>query len=320
MCSGPNARIESPLGAIVVDASGDYDGSFLTVSEGVENLAITTKEQTIFVLPGVYKEQVLIPKLAGPLVLQGSTCDTMTYADNEVTIVQATAQKDLPKELTKGRNDMTSTLRFKSSNVKVYNLNIANTAGSVGQAVAATIDGTDYGFYACNFTGYQDTLYANKGRELFAQSYISGAVDFVFGSKATAWFKSCDIETVGKGCITANGRSDELNPSYFVFNNARVFGSNAVGSSCLGRPWRPFARVAWQNSELSDVINPQGWSAWDSTSSTDDVHFREFNNTGLGAATDERVEFSLELQKAVPITDILGEDFETEWWVDTDFL
>ncbi|KAF1791741.1 Pectinesterase, Asp active site [Phytophthora cactorum] len=302
-CSGPNARIEPPTGAVVVDATGDYDGSYVTMSKGVESLDITTTDvQTIFVMPGIYEEQVLIPRLAGALVLQGSTCDTRSYEDNEVTVTQATAQRDLPREVTKGRNDLTSTMRFKASNVTVYNLNIANTAGNIGQAVAATVDGTDYGFYGCNFTGYQDTLYANKGRQLYAQSYISGAVDFVFGSKATAWFESCDIETVGKGCITANGRSSEDNPSYYVFNNARVYGSNP------------------KNSELSEVINPLGWSAWDATSDTNYVHFREFNNTGAGAAMDERVEFSLELKKAVDITEILGEDYESEWWVNSEYL
>ncbi|POM76710.1 Pectinesterase [Phytophthora palmivora] len=320
-CSGPNARIEPPAGAIVVDATGDYDGSYVSMSEGVKTLDVTTSDaQTIFVMPGIYEEQVFIPKLSGALLIQGSTCDATSYVDNEVTITQATAQKDLPREVTKGRNDLTSTMRFKPNNVKVYNINIANTAGNVGQAVAATVDGTGYGFYGCNFTGYQDTLYANKGRQLYAKSYISGAVDFVFGSTATAWFEDCDIETIGKGCITANGRNSEENPSYYVFNNARVFGSNPAGSSYLGRPWRPFARVVWQNSELSDVINPLGWSAWDATSSTNDVHFREFKNTGAGAPTDERVEFSLELKKAVDITEILGEDYESEWWVDTDYL
>ncbi|KAG1687861.1 hypothetical protein DVH05_004591 [Phytophthora capsici] len=320
-CSGKNARIEPPVGSIVVDATGDYDGSYVTMKEAVEALDVTTTAvQTIFVMPGVYEEQVLVPSIAGALVLQGSTCDARSYEDNEVTITQATAQKDLPREVTKGRNDLTSTMRFKASNVTVYNLNIANTAGNVGQAVAATVDGTDYGFYGCNFTGYQDTLYANKGRQLYAQSYISGAVDFVFGSKAMAWFESCDIETIGKGCITANGRSTEENPSYYVFNNARVYGSNPKGSSYLGRPWRPFARVVWQNSELSDVINPLGWSAWDAASSTNDVHFREFNNKGDGAATDERVDFSLELKKAVDMTTILGEDYESQWWVDEAYL
>ncbi|RLN37150.1 hypothetical protein BBI17_009565 [Phytophthora kernoviae] len=291
VCSGPNARTQPPAGAIVVDATGVYNGSFLNVSAGVANLDPNmTAEQNIFVFPGVYHEQVFVTSLAGPLVLQGYTCDSM------------------------------STVRFKSDNVKVYNLNVANTAGNVGQALAVNVAGTDYGFYGCNLTGYQDTVFANKGRELYARSYISGAIDFVFGTYSTSWFESCDIEVLGKGCITANGRTNETNPSSFVFNRARVFGNVKNGSSYLGRPWRPYARVVWQNSEFSDVINPKGWSIWNNISSTDNVYFKEFNNTGPGAAIDKRVAFSGQLNAAVDITDILGENYASEWWVDTKYL
>ncbi|KAF4135952.1 Pectinesterase [Phytophthora infestans] len=319
-CSGPNARTEPPSGAVVVDASGAYNGSFKTVVEGVANLPNSTAGQTLFIFPGVYNEQVSVPKLAGPLLLQGYTCDTTSYAANEVTITQAKAQKDIPPEIENNRNYLTSTLGLKSSKVKVYNLNVANTVGKVeknGQGVAIYADGADYGFYACNFTGYQDTVCANKGRELYAKSYISGAVDFVFGQRAMAWFESCDIESIGEGWITANGNANATVTSEYVFNNARVFGN---GSTYLGRPWRPFARVVWQNSELGDIVNPEGWAAWDESTSTADVYFKEFNNKGPGAAIDQRVAFSGHLDAAVAIKDILGENFESEWWVDTTFL
>ncbi|KAG6965831.1 hypothetical protein JG688_00007020 [Phytophthora aleatoria] len=275
---------------------------------------------TLFVFPGVYNEQVSVPKLAGPLVLQGYTCDTTSYAANEVTITQAKAQKDIPPEIENNRNYLTSTLGLKSSKVKVYNFNVANTAGKIeenGQAVAIYADGADYGFYACNFTGYQDTVCANKGRELYAKSYINGAVDFVFGQRAMAWFESCDIESIGEGWLTANGNANATLTSEYVFNNAHVFGN---GSTYLGRPWRPFARVVWQNSELGDIVNPEGWAAWDDSTSTADVYFKEFNNSGPGAAIDQRVAFSEQLDAPVAITDILGENYESEWWVDTNFL
>ncbi|KAG7377414.1 hypothetical protein PHYBOEH_000881 [Phytophthora boehmeriae] len=323
LCSGPNARTVPPAGAIVVDATGAYNGSFLNVSAGVAHLDLKTKsEQTIFVLPGVYHEQVFVPSLDGPLVVQGYTCDAKTYTYNTATITQAKAQKDIPAEVTKNRNDLTSTLRFKTDSVKVYNLNVANTAGNVGQALAVNVAGTDSGFYACNFSGYQDTVYANKGRELYARSYISGAVDFVFGTYSKSWFESCDFEVVGKGSISANGRNNETNPSWFVFNKARVFGNLNVksGMGYLGRPWRPYARVVWQNSELSDVINPEGWDTWNNDNNTGNVYFKEFNNTGPGAATDKRVGFSGQLIAPVNITDMLGEGYASEWWVDTKYL
>ncbi|KAE8956143.1 hypothetical protein PF011_g31575 [Phytophthora fragariae] len=248
-CSGPNTRITPPPGAIVVDATGTHRGSFRTLAQGVGKLSTSTTPQTIFVYPGVYREQVIVPKLNGPLILQGYTCDAMVYTSNQVTITQAKAQKDIPASIINNRNDLTTTLLLKSDNVKVYNLNVANTAGDVGQAIAVKTDGANYGFYACKFTGYQDTLYANKGPSVYAKSYISGTVDFVFGLYAQAWFETCDIVSIGKGCIGANGRDSATNPSRYVFNNARVTGTCGVGTAYLGRPWKPFSRVVWQMAE-----------------------------------------------------------------------
>ncbi|GMF23900.1 unnamed protein product [Phytophthora fragariaefolia] len=288
-CSGPNARAAPPTGAIVVDASGAHPGSYRTVAQGIAQLSTTTTLQTVFVYPGVYREQVTVPLLNGPIVLQGYTCDSMAYGSNQVTITYSKAQKDIPSTVTKNRNDLTTTLLLKSNNVKVYNLNVANTAGNVGQAIAVKADGANTGFYACKFTGYQDTLYANQGPSLYAKSYISGAVDFVFGLYAQAWFESCDIVSVGKGCIAANGRESASNPSIYVFNNARVSGTSGAGTAYLGRPWKLYSRVIFQNSDLGDVINPEGWQKWNGDNNVANVYFKEFNNRGTGATLNKRV-------------------------------
>ena len=324
-CSGPQARFKPPPGAIVVDAKGDpkhHGGSYRTMKEGVAKLDVRTdKEQTIFVFPGVYKEQVVVPPLKGALVIQGATCDATSYVKNEATITHAMARKDLPPGVTGDHNALTSSMRFESNNVKVYNLNIANTAGNVGQAVAATIDGTNYGFYGCNFTGYQDTLLTKKGLQLNAKSYINGAVDYIFGGKAAAWFEDCDIESIDKGFITANGRESKDSVSFYVFNHARVYSSDdkAIGTSFLGRPWRPFARVVWQNSELGRVVAPAGWSKWGDDDTTT-LHFGEFNNSGPGAATEHRANFSQQLTEAVDIKELFGDSYKSEWWVDPAYL
>ncbi|KAI9986577.1 hypothetical protein PInf_025530 [Phytophthora infestans] len=178
-CTGPNARTTPPPGAIVVDATGAYRGSFKTVSEGVAKLSTATGDSTLFLMPGIYKEKVTVPPLKGKLIVQGYTCDTTSYSANQVTITRAMAQNDIPASITKNRNDYTTTLLLKSSNVKVYNLNVANTAGNVGQAIAMKIDGANYGIYACKLTGYQDTLYANQGPALFAKSYINEVEDVI---------------------------------------------------------------------------------------------------------------------------------------------
>lgn len=153
-CDGPDSRVHPPTGAVVIDASGAYTGSFKTISAGVATLKNQTAEQTVFILPGTYHEQVLVSPLPGPLVLQGYTCDSSSYAANEVTITNGLAQKDIPPEVVgEARNDLTSTLRLKSDNIRVYNLNVANTAGNVGQALAVNVNATNNGFYGVNFTG-----------------------------------------------------------------------------------------------------------------------------------------------------------------------
>ncbi|KAE8964920.1 hypothetical protein PR002_g28837 [Phytophthora rubi] len=246
-CTGPNARTQPPRGAIIVDVTGGHPGSFKTVAEGVAHLPNTTAEHTLFVFPGIYEEQVMVPKLNGPLVVQGYTCNTESYADN------------------------------------------------------------------------QDTLYANTGRQLYAKSYISGAVDFIFGQFSKVWFESCDFESVGNGAITANGNLNSSNMSEYVINKGRVFGSSN-GTAYLGRPWHPYARVVFQNSELGDVVNPQGWQQWNGDNNTASVYFKEFNNRGPAAATDKRVSYSGQLDAPVTITEILGEDYKSQWFVDSKFV
>lgn len=321
-CSGPNARVSPPPGAIIVDASGNsnFRGSYRTLKEGVAKLDVSTsKAQSIFVYPGVYKEQVVIPPLESTLVLQGSTCDATSYAANKVTITHAMAQKDVPVEVTKYRNALTSSVLFKSNNVKVYNLNIANTAGEVGQAVAVGINGTNYGFYGCDFSGYQDTLLTGLGNELYVNVRIRGTIDYIFGMNSSSWFERCDLDSIGKGYITANGRRSNESDSIYIFNRANVYSSNGlVNQSFLGRPWRSHSSVVFQNSELSNVVKAAGWETWNGNLAND-VNFGEFNNSGPGAAKGNRV-IGKHLEKAVDIEKILGDNYKGEWYVDSSYL
>ncbi|KAL9941916.1 hypothetical protein D7B24_003897 [Verticillium nonalfalfae] len=317
-CVKSPSRTKPPPGAIVVDASKQYPDSYPTVGQAIAAIENTTAEHVVFLMPGVYSEQVYIPSLSGPLKLQGYTKDSRSYFNNEVTIT-GNLSRQTPG-LT--NNDQTSTVRLWTSDVKVYNLNIANTFGQAatgGQALALSAQRTNEGFYGCSFTGFQDTIYANEGRQIYANSYINGAVDFVFGLRASAWFENCDIETIGPGFITANGRESEENKSFYVFNHANITGTSGEGSTVLGRPWRPFSRVVFQNSWLGNVVKAAGWSAWDATQSVANIFYREYGNTGPGAV-GPRVEFAGSLDAPVQPVTVLGHGFETEWWVDTTYL
>jgi hypothetical protein len=92
-------------------------------------------------------------------------------------------------------NDQTGTLRVKAAGFRLYNVNVNNSYGKGSQAIALSAQ-ADSGYYGCAFMGYQDTLLSNEGYQLYVKCMISGATDFIFGQRASAWFEKCDIRVV----------------------------------------------------------------------------------------------------------------------------
>lgn len=173
--------------------------------------------------------------------------------------------------------------------------------------------------------GFQDTLLAQSGAQLYAKSYIEGATDFIFGQRAQAWFENCDIGVVAAatGWVTASGRSSN-DSGWYVINRSRVAAApgNIVGDGTyyLGRPWRNFARVVFQKTELSKVINPAGWAIWNvGDDRTNQTSFAEYANKGPGAK-GERASFSREIEKPIAIETVLGSDYASAKYVDSRFL
>jgi pectinesterase len=320
--SGSSARdgTTPQTGAIIVDSTG-AESTYKTVQAGVDALSSSSTEtQYLFIYPGTYNEQVWIPALSSALEVQGYTEDTSSYAGNTATITYNLALKDV------STNDETATLRSWNPNTKFYNLNIENTFGHInsnGQNLAVSAYTENQGYYGVQLIGYQDTLLANTGNQLYAKSLIVGAVDFIYGKEATAWFEQVDLRTIAAGSITASGRDAADNPSWYVFNSCTIAGINSTveaESNYLGRPWRNYARVVFQNTEMSDVIKPVGWSEWSSSDTrTDNVELAEYRNTGDGAA-GTRADFATTLSEAVVIGDILGSSYASESWVDTSYL
>lgn len=318
-------RTSPDAGAIIVDASSTASGAYKTVQDGVDALSLTsTTPQTLFIYPGTYEEQVYIPLLKSNLTVQGSTTDASSYESNAATITFDLSRLDV------ANNDFTATVRQWNTNTKFYNFNIANTFGHVstnGQNLAISAHTGNQGYYGVQFWGYQDTVLANTGNQLYAQSLIVGAIDFIFGQTATAWFEQCDIRTIAEGYITASGRDSADNPSWYIINNSNVAAMNstvAAGSSVLGRTWKSFARVVFQNTYLGDVIEAAGWSVWSSAAdgNTGDVTLGEYGNDGPGSVLEEgpRAGFSEQLSAPVSIETVLGAGYASEWWVDLSYM
>ncbi|OOF92087.1 carbohydrate esterase family 8 protein [Aspergillus carbonarius ITEM 5010] len=312
------SRMTAPSGAIVVAKSG---GDYATVGDAVAALSTTSTEtQTIFIEEGSYDEQVYVPALKGKLIIYGQTEDTTTYTENLVNLTHAIALADVSDD------DETATFRNYAAGSAVYNLNIANTCGQAcHQALAVSAYASEQGYYGCQMTGYQDTLLAQTGYQVYAGSLIQGAVDFIFGQHARAWFHDCDIRVVEgptSASITANGRSSETDTSYYVIHKSTVAAADGndvpSGTYYLGRPWSQYARVLFQKTSMTDVINSLGWTEWSTSEpNTENVTFLEYGNTGAGSK-GTRASFSERIDEPVSISTILGSDWED--WVDTSYI
>jgi len=181
------SRTSPPSGCLVVAKSG---GQYTSIQSAVNTLSTSSGgTQCIFIQPGTYNEQVLVPSRSAQLTIYGYTSDTTRYSANQVTVTASHSQAEGLN------NDGTATLRVKAANFRLYNVNVNNGYGKGSQAVALSAY-ADSGYYGCQFTGFQDTLLANEGNQYYAGCLIQGATDFIFGQRAAAWFEGCDIRVL----------------------------------------------------------------------------------------------------------------------------
>jgi len=123
---------------------------------------------------------------------------------------------------------------------------------------------------------------------------------------------------------TASGRQSASDSSYYVFNNCNVAAASghsvADGAYYLGRPWAAYARVVFQRTEMSSVINAAGWRVWNSGDErTSNVLFGEYGNTGPGAQGN-RARFATKLSGPVSMEAILGSGYASAAWYDASYL
>ncbi|KAF5363369.1 hypothetical protein D9756_001057 [Leucocoprinus leucothites] len=314
------SRTSPPAGAKVVRAGTTASGEFATLSAAVNSLPNDSSSQSIFIYPGTYNGQVSITR-SGPLTIYGYTTDTTTYRNNQVTIQ---AGIDAGQA---GSDDASGTLRIHKDNFKMYNVNVKNTFGVGSQAIALSQYGNRVGIYACGLYGYQDTLLAEQGAQVYLRGYIEGATDFIFGQRGQAYFGGNTIGVKGAGWVTASGRSSDDTTSYVFNANTIVTASgafsNATSRQYFGRPWSNFAKVIFKNTVVTAPFNTALWSQWStSTPNTDHVFFADYNTTGSGVSGAARPGFATVLSAsqaaAYTISSAVGSDYAS--WVDTSYL
>ncbi|CEJ59569.1 Putative Pectinesterase [Penicillium brasilianum] len=298
------SRTSAPSGCLTVGSGGTYS----TIGAALTALGSSTSAACIYVASGTYTEQLTI-SYAGTLTLYGETSDTGTYKDNTVTITHTISSPDA------GSLDKSATVNVVSAGFKMYNINVVNGYGKGAQAVALVGNANKLGFYGCQFTGYQDTLYAKAGTQYYSNCMIEGAVDYIFGD-ASAWFGECDIVSNGAGAITANSRETSTDTAWYAIDHCNVKAASGLdldGDVYLGRPWRVLARVIYQNSILGSLINAKGWTTMAANATP---LYYEYNNSGDGSSTSAR-EYESSISTGVTKKTVLGSDYGD--WIDSSY-
>lgn len=284
--------------------SADGSGTHTTVQAAIDAAPTNAaKAFVILIKPGKYEGQIIVPPGKCNLHFIGEELPNtiLTYPFNVYETNSAT--------------DM----RYKGTGVIVLsddfsaeNITFQNTSGDHGQALALRVDGDRAVFNNCRLLGWQDTLMLSNGRQYFTNCYIEGRVDFIYGS-ATAVFDHCIIHSKNGGYVTA-ANTPENKPLGFVFLDCKLTGdpapwsgstnpvtatSTKIPMAYLGRPWRPFASVAFVRCELGDHIRPEGWNNWRNPTNELTARFAEYQSTGPGASPDSRVSWSRQLSEPV---------------------
>ncbi|MDF3078159.1 MAG: pectin esterase [Sphingobacteriaceae bacterium] len=270
---------------IVVSADGK--GNFQTVQAALNSVPVgNSVPLTIFIRNGIYKEKLHLDSSKNFVTLIGE--------DKFKTII--TFDDHTGKTAPDGSVISTSssyTFRISADNFSAKNITFRNDAGpGAGQAVGLEVKGDKAIFLNCRIIGDQDILFLNSptSRQFYKNCYIEGTTDFIFGA-ATAWFEQCHIHSKKESYITA-ASTPQSNRFGFVFYDCMLTADSGLHKVFLGRPWRPYASVAFLHCFLGSHILSAGWSAWNKLDSFALSRYSEYQNYGPGSATSQRVSWS----------------------------
>jgi pectinesterase len=268
---------------VAADGSGDHR----TVQAAVDAIPAGGREPVVILIkPGVYKERIRVGRDKGPITFRG---EARRAKETVLTFNYSAKSVENGKEV--GTSGSYSTL-IEAPDFVAENVTFENSAGDVGQAVALRTTADRAAFRNCRFLGWQDTLYTHDGRCYFEDCYIEGRVDFIFG-RSTAVFNRCEIHSKNGGFVTAAATPQESKFGY-VFLDCKLTGEGAA-KAYLGRPWRPYAAVAYLRCEIGPHVRPEGWDNWRNPANEKTARYAEYKCTGPGAATVKRVPWSRQL-------------------------
>ncbi|WP_345950621.1 pectinesterase family protein [Mucilaginibacter sp. PAMB04274] len=290
---------QQPALPLQLTVAQDGSGNYKTIQEAVNAVRDLGQQQvTIHIKKGVYHEKLVIPTWKTHISLIGESAENTIVTNDDYSGKPVPGGKDAY-----GKEKMSTftsyTVLVQGDDFRAENLTIANTAGRVGQAVALHVEGDRCVIKSCRILGNQDTLYTATGssRQLYQDCYIEGTTDFIFG-EATVIFQNCTIKSLMNSYITAAATTPQQAYGY-VLLNCKLIADTAAKKVFLGRPWRPYAQTVFLNTQMGSHIVPQGWNPWKGDAMFPEkektAYYAEYNNTGPGAKTADRVAWAKQL-------------------------
>ena len=278
----------------------DGSGDFKTIQEAVNKVRDHSQQKvTIFIKKGIYHEKLVIPSWKKNIALVGEDEGSTIITNDDYS------GKDFPGLDFAGNPKFSTytsyTVLMQANDCSLENLSIRNTAGKVGQAVALEIDADRCVVKNCQISGNQDTLYTSKdGRNYFLNCFIEGTTDFIFG-EATVIFENCTIKSLQNSYVTAASTTKEQAFGY-VFLHCKLIAAEGVDQVYLGRPWRPYAKTVFIQTEMGAHIRSEGWNPWKGDAMFPDkektVFYAEYQSSGAGANIAGRVKWAHQLTSA----------------------
>lgn len=266
----------------------DGSGQFRTIADAIASYPKGFNGRyIIYVKAGIYAEYITIPKKSANILMYGDG-PTRTIVTGHKNFVDGV------------KTMQTATFANTAPGFIAKSMAFENTAGAAKhQAVAFRNQGDMSAFFDCAMHGYQDTLYVQANRQFYRNCEISGTVDFIFGVSATL-IQNCRliVRMPGPGqfnTVTADGTVQKNMATGIVLQNCDIIPDNILFparlqvKSYLGRPWKAYARTVVMESNIGDLIQPDGWSVWNGNQFLDTLYYAEYANVGPGANVQRRV-------------------------------
>ena len=293
--TAPRTATPAPPVDNTLFVAADGTGDFYSIQQALD--VAPPDGATLLIAPGTYREAISITK--PNIELRGSNADST----KTIIVLDKSAGSS-------GGTLHSATAEIRGDNFRAQNLTFANDWNAThaqvpvgSQALAVLITADKAVFNNVRFLGNQDTLYAGSRncapdgepctptRQYFTHCYVEGNVDFIFGD-SKAVFDHCEIHSTphSEGFLTAQSKHYPAEDSGFVFNHCTLTAAPGAANIWLGRPWRPYAKVIFLNTEMGAHILPAGWREWHpgETHSIETVYYAEYNSTGPGAHPGER--------------------------------